>query len=64
MKMTKWKQAAVLALCLMVLPACSAGEDGAAPAAGSAAVPVSADNWGLSFQTAGGQRGEGRTGGV
>ena len=53
MKMTKWKQAAVLALCLMVLPACSAGEDGAAPAAGSAAVPVSADNWGLSFQTEG-----------
>ena len=53
MKMTKWKRAAVLALCLMVLPACSAGEDGAAPAAGSAAVPVSADNWGLSFQTEG-----------
>lgn len=53
MKMTKWKRAAVLALCLMVLPACSAEEDGAAPAAGSAAVPVSADNWGLSFQTEG-----------
>lgn len=53
MKMTKWKRAAVLALCLMVLPACSAEEDGAAPAAGSAAVPASADNWGLSFQTEG-----------
>lgn len=49
----RWRRLAALALGLAALAGCGYGSGGAAPAAGSAAVPASADNWGLSFQTEG-----------
>ena len=51
----QWRKlgAGVLALCLTVLTGCGGKSGEAAAAAGSAAVPASVDNWGLSFQTEG-----------
>ena len=49
----RWRRLAALALGLAALAGCGDGSGGAAPAAGDAAVPASADNWGLSFQTEG-----------
>ena len=53
MRAKTWRRAAALTLCLGILTACAADTGGTAPASGGAAVPASADNWGLSFQTEG-----------
>lgn len=51
----QWRKlgAGVLALSLIVLTGCGGKNGEAAAAAGTAAVPASVDNWGLSFQTEG-----------
>ena len=53
MRGIRWYQAAALGLCLTALAACTPRGDTTTPASGGAAVPASADNWGLSFQTEG-----------